>query len=234
MSESAGRILFVEDHPDVREALGSLVEDFGYTVIPAESAEEGMEKLLAEPFDLVITDHSLPDKTGTWLLQEAVQRGIIPRDRGMIITALPQVPEGEGFVVLRKPLDIDEFLDEVSKRLGSPPTAAPPTSTTTVLTPLPNVPVELALYVTASSPRSHKALKTLERLLRECDPTTFRLHVCDLSAGFHAEAEEDRVTFTPTLVKRSPGTRSWLVGDFQDVEKVSALLGVWGVAVREG
>lgn len=234
MSRSAGRILFVEDHPDVREALGSLVEDFGYTVVPAETAEEGMEKLTADRFDLVITDHSLPGKTGAWLLQEAVRRGIIPRDRGLIITALPQVPDGEGFVVLRKPLDIDEFLDEVSKRLGSLAAAAPSTSAAAALTPLPNVPVEMAMYVTASSPRSHKALKTLERLLRECDPTTFRLHVCDLSTGFHAEAEEDRVTFTPTLVKRSPGSRSWLVGDFQDVEKVSALLGVWGVAGREG
>jgi DNA-binding NtrC family response regulator len=143
----------VEDHSDVRDALSVLMEHAGYTVVQAASAEEGMERLSAGRFDLVMTDYALPGKSGAWLLRESVRRGLVTPDRALIITAKEEVGDVEEFVVLRKPLDVDLLLDQVSRRIGS---AASPTASTAG--PALPATVELALYISAGSRRSQDAV----------------------------------------------------------------------------
>ncbi len=56
-----------------------------------------------------------------------------------------------------------------------------------------------------------------------------RLTVCDLSRDSGKLAEEDRIAFTPTLVKRVPDPKVWVLGVLEDSGIVSDLLTLAGV-----
>ena len=64
------RILYVEDHREVRETIALLMEAEGRTVVQCETGEQALEqdRLAHErgaPFDVVVTDVSLPGMSGT-------------------------------------------------------------------------------------------------------------------------------------------------------------------------
>ena len=58
------RILIVDDLPENREILTSLLEPEGYVLITAKDGQEGLEKALADPPDLILMDVSMPRMTG--------------------------------------------------------------------------------------------------------------------------------------------------------------------------
>jgi CheY-like chemotaxis protein len=61
-----GVALLVDDEELVRLSAADMLDDLGYAVVEARSAEEAMELLRrGERFDLVVTDHLLPGMTGT-------------------------------------------------------------------------------------------------------------------------------------------------------------------------
>ena len=60
----AARILVVDDLPENREILAGLLEPEGYTVITAKDGQEGLERALADPPDLILMDVSMPRMTG--------------------------------------------------------------------------------------------------------------------------------------------------------------------------
>ncbi len=62
--EGGARILVVDDLPENREILTGLLEPEGYTVITAKDGQEGLEKALADPPDLILMDVSMPRMTG--------------------------------------------------------------------------------------------------------------------------------------------------------------------------
>ncbi|MBI2876712.1 MAG: GAF domain-containing protein [Candidatus Tectomicrobia bacterium] len=73
LSTSPVRILFIEDEPEVREALAELLATQGHTVIQAASGQEGLARLeKGEPIDLVLTDLGMPGMTG-WEVARAVK-----------------------------------------------------------------------------------------------------------------------------------------------------------------
>lgn len=84
--------------------------------------------------------------------------------------------------------------------------------------------VEVVLYVT-ESPASLRAMRNLERFVRERRELSLRLRVWDLSREpLGPDADEDRVAFTPMLVKKVPPPRERLLGDLQHVERLEELL----------
>jgi hypothetical protein len=87
--------------------------------------------------------------------------------------------------------------------------------------------IELALYVSSTSATSLKVRTQIEAALKAFDATRVSYEVIDLSreAG---RAEEDRVIFTPTLVKRRPAPPAWFVGEAGG-QMVSVLLASCGV-----
>jgi DNA-binding response OmpR family regulator len=58
------RILVVEDEPDSREALVTLLSREGYAVEAASTAEEASELLAASDVDLLVADWDLPGRSG--------------------------------------------------------------------------------------------------------------------------------------------------------------------------
>jgi hypothetical protein len=88
--------------------------------------------------------------------------------------------------------------------------------------------IELVLYVSPNSGACLRAANQIRQLLAGFEPTQVRFEVKDLSRNV-ADAEEDHVIFTPTLVKRHPDPPAWFVGDRVDHEVMSALLVSCGV-----
>ena len=58
------RILIIEDNKDNQELATWILEDEGYSVTCADTAEEGLELLEVEKFNLVLMDVSLPGMSG--------------------------------------------------------------------------------------------------------------------------------------------------------------------------
>lgn len=87
------------------------------------------------------------------------------------------------------------------------------------------------LYTSAVSERSQRALRTVKTVLQEYEPSQVRFIVCDLAERPEA-GDADAVIFTPTLVKRGPGPRTWLVGDFEQPDMLIELLELSGVERR--
>ena len=64
------KILVVDDDPDMREAIGMILEPEGFRVIMAKDGEEALLKLAAETPDLMLLDLLMPRKDGFAVLKE--------------------------------------------------------------------------------------------------------------------------------------------------------------------
>lgn len=113
------RVLVVDDEAQIRRLISLLLRriEGGYAVnvVEAGSAEEAVQALQGAAFDLVISDYSMPGKTGIDLLEHAHARHA--QAGRMLITALAQLDIGveainRGHVdaFLRKPWDNDAFV----------------------------------------------------------------------------------------------------------------------------
>lgn len=88
--------------------------------------------------------------------------------------------------------------------------------------------LELILYVSAASPASVRAELAMREVLKRFAADEISYSVCDL-AKYPGEAERDRVIFTPTLVKRFPAPRAWVLGNLENPSIVVELLMAAGV-----
>jgi two-component system cell cycle response regulator CpdR len=66
------RILYVEDHPELRETIGMLMEAEGRAVMSCATAEEALELDAAQPYDVLVTDVSLPGMSGIDLARKVL------------------------------------------------------------------------------------------------------------------------------------------------------------------
>ena len=64
------RILAIDDEPDVRDMLQTLLEDCGATVLTASSAKEGLEALAAWKPHVLISDIGMPEEDGYSLIRK--------------------------------------------------------------------------------------------------------------------------------------------------------------------
>src|SRR5579871_275511 len=69
-----GRVLVVDDEADIRESLDALLSLEGYSVELAQNATEGLRKLEAGNYDLILLDLMMPDRSGMEVLREVRER----------------------------------------------------------------------------------------------------------------------------------------------------------------
>ena len=117
------------------------------------------------------------------------------------------------------PIDIDELAERIEDSLGAasskgrrPPSSAKPEVAEDghEAKPCPE-PVELILYVSAHSTHSAAAVRTVKQVLTRFQRSRVRLTVRDLTDDPTLGAA-DNVAFTPTLVRRSPSPRTFILG----------------------
>jgi CheY-like chemotaxis protein len=221
----------VDDDEDTRELVTFALQGNQYAVEGAKDGSAALAALRAGRFDLVITDYDMPGLTGAEMLKQAAADGSMGRASALVVTAHPD-PSGvpEHTPLLRKPIDLERLLVQVRTILPAGPrpraAATPPAGANGAL-------LDLVLYVSTRSQASLKARHRMEEVLAEFDRSKVRFDVCDLFK--HAPyAERDRVVFTPTLVKRAPAPRAWILGDLANADVVRDLLTMCGVPPRGG
>ncbi len=70
MAENKKTVLLIEDDIFLRELVGIKLRKSKYQVTEASNGQEGLEKLLAQEYDIVLLDIMLPIKTGFEVLEE--------------------------------------------------------------------------------------------------------------------------------------------------------------------
>ena len=83
--QHALRILIVDDEPAMVKAVARMLRPAGHVVRTANSGEEALEHLAAEPFDVVVSDLGMGAGMNGWDVAEAVRRGW-PRVRFVLAT----------------------------------------------------------------------------------------------------------------------------------------------------
>ncbi|HET8648370.1 MAG TPA: circadian clock KaiB family protein, partial [Vicinamibacteria bacterium] len=203
------------------------LEGHGYGVERCASAAEALAHLRRSRFDVVIGHYGLPDKTAAALFQEARREGLLDGTATLVLSGQPDPVGVHQEELIRKPLDLNRLLSAVaSAAKGRSPGPVPPATESAT------APVELALYVTMPWPSSLKAKRNMERVLAGFSPSQVRLTICDL-AKEPERAEADGIVFSPTLVKRSPEPRAWVMGDLSDRRVLSNLLLMCGLEPRK-
>jgi two-component system response regulator GlrR len=218
-AERRHRILVVEDDADVRQVLAVSLELEGYVVDQVDSATRGLERLRETAYDLVLSDYALPDRTGAWMLQQARREGLLERTAALVVTAHPDPQGVDECGVLRKPLNFDQFVEQIAHVLRAS-TRTPVDEAARSAAP---DGIELVLYVSSASSASLQVQRRLATLLARFRPSDIRLRVCDLQQDPRL-GDEDRIVFTPTLVKRAPAPPVWIVGNLDDPSAVADIL----------
>lgn len=124
------RILYVEDNSELRETIGMLMEGEGRTVVQCETGEQALECDRAKPFDVVVTDISLPGISGTDLARELLSHN---RERWVVLCSGYELGDhakawGTNVRTLRKPFeieDMDTLLSEIALAVHKPQGARP-------------------------------------------------------------------------------------------------------------
>lgn len=83
---SAASILLVEDDPLLRQAFRLLLEDAGYDVREAGTAQQALSAVEARAPELVLLDLGLPDRPGLEVARELMQRPETSRVKVVALT----------------------------------------------------------------------------------------------------------------------------------------------------
>ena len=105
------RVLYVEDNALVREITCELLADRLREVVAVTTAEEALSAFNAQPFDLVVTDVSLPAMSGIELVRRI--QTIDPSVRIILASGYAldtqQYQLGSNVRAIRKPFDLPAF-----------------------------------------------------------------------------------------------------------------------------
>ena len=112
MEEKRGRILIVDDEPDVRELLRDFLASVGDEVATAASGADALEVVPVFLPDVILTDLLMPGMSGADLFDALRGAGVtVPV---ILISGQPiRMPEGF-FGFLRKPFDLRKLAEVVT------------------------------------------------------------------------------------------------------------------------
>ncbi|HJS98212.1 MAG TPA: response regulator [Terriglobales bacterium] len=127
----ASRILFVDDEPSIRLTLPQILRQHGYAVTAVASVAEAIQKLSAEPFEVLIADLNVGEPGDGFTVVSAMRR-VQPNCVNMILTGYPAFENAlrairaqvDDFLV--KPAAIHDLVASIEKRLSRPETLRSP------------------------------------------------------------------------------------------------------------
>lgn len=111
--KQGARILIVDDEPMVRQSIKMMLKFVGYEAEAAENGQTALAMLSEKPFDLVITDYSMPDMRGDQLVAQIRER--FPDRKIIMATAFVEEykvfgqPSTSINALLTKPFSIEEL-----------------------------------------------------------------------------------------------------------------------------
>ncbi len=117
-----GRILVVDDEPEIRESLYDLLSGEGYAVDLAAGAAETFRQVEGREYDLILLDVLMPDRNGMEVLREIRQRD---RETPIaLITAYGTIPlavealKSGANDFFQKPWDNEKLLIEIERMIS--------------------------------------------------------------------------------------------------------------------
>ncbi|MBY0505656.1 MAG: sigma-54 dependent transcriptional regulator [Bryobacteraceae bacterium] len=118
-----GRILVIDDEADIRESLEALLTLEGYQVELASTANEGIARVEATQYDLVLLDLMLPDKSGIDVITELRERDnetpiFLITAYGSIEVAVQAVKAGANDY-FSKPWNNDKLVIEIGRMISA-------------------------------------------------------------------------------------------------------------------
>jgi CheY-like chemotaxis protein len=235
-----GHILVVDDDRAFGGFMVTALESRGHDVDWAGSIQDGLASLYARRYDLVIIDLRLSDGSGLQLLRDATDERLLTQSAAIILTGHDfDVPSD--IRVFRKGFELDPFLDRIAdivaatKRHRWTLTRLPLALRSIAFDkqrPAKVIKIELVLYTRGESDACRRALGTIHRVLEQYKKAQVSLTVCDLAENPDG-GDHDSVIYTPTLVKRGPGPRTYVVGNLDQDEFLIDLLELSGVERRK-
>jgi two-component system response regulator HydG len=120
-SPPASRVLIVDDQRNMRTTTALVLRQAGYDVAEAESGESALSRLLAEPFDVVLTDLKMAPLDGIAVLRGALEispttQVIVMTGYGTVESAVAAMQQG-AHDYLSKPFKEEELLVRVQRAL---------------------------------------------------------------------------------------------------------------------
>jgi EAL domain-containing protein (putative c-di-GMP-specific phosphodiesterase class I) len=114
-----GRVLLADDEPTLLRGMQRVLRSKGYTVIPAANGHDALALFNSQPFDVVITDISMPGCDGIELLRQLHAADsevpvILITGEPAIATAIKALEYG-AFHYLTKPVDLNTLEEVVDK-----------------------------------------------------------------------------------------------------------------------
>jgi CheY-like chemotaxis protein len=117
------RILVVDDEPDVRELVETLLAAPDRHIDGADGGRAALACLAAHPYDLVVCDLRMPEVDGIQIYR-AIQQRPAPRPALLFMSGFTNAAEFVPFLreagapVMAKPFDVPELRRAVSELLG--------------------------------------------------------------------------------------------------------------------
>ena len=116
------KILVIEDDPDVLSTVIKQLEYFGYEVLTATDGMDGMKKVDAGGYDLVLTDIVMPYISGVGVVTALKEK--MPHIPVIAMTGYGKEPESAAMekkadIVLAKPIKMSDLKEHIQKLLSS-------------------------------------------------------------------------------------------------------------------
>ena len=117
------KVLLIDDSEIIRNLLSDYLTDSGFQVDISVDGQDGIDKALANNYDLIICDTHMPKKNGNQVFEEVTKHK--PDVKFIMTNSLPdklvqQTCRGDTFCVLNKPFDLDEVKDTINKIFEKP------------------------------------------------------------------------------------------------------------------
>ncbi len=127
MADDVKTVLVVDDDPDAREFLTTVLQDNGYNTATAKDGVEAIAAVEQATPDLVLLDIAMPEKSGVAVYrrikEDETLKGIpviittgISDEFEKFISTRRQVPPPEGYI--SKPIDHEHLLSMVRAQIG--------------------------------------------------------------------------------------------------------------------
>jgi CheY-like chemotaxis protein len=122
---SSPSILCVDDYETSLAGWCLYLQQAGYSVTTARTAQEGLERFAVSPVDLVLLDYAMPDSNGDDVA--STMKRIKPDVRILMFSGVPHVPQKARLHVdafLQKGQSPTVVLDKIRELLETPHQAA--------------------------------------------------------------------------------------------------------------
>ena len=127
------KILVIDDEPDERLYISTLLEDNGYVTETAEDGNEGLEKAANGRPDLITLDITMPEKSGVRFYREirknpqlceipiVIVTGVTglggdPLEFHKFLSTRKETPPPDGFIA--KPVDREKLLETIERLIS--------------------------------------------------------------------------------------------------------------------